>query len=85
MNELKQELKEKVIIALNLEDVSAEEINDDDSLYEDGLGLDSIDVLELIIILDKDYGIKITQPEEGQAIFQTINTMAEYIEKNRTK
>lgn len=85
MEALKKELKEKIIEALNLEDMTPDDINDNDMLFEEGLGLDSIDALELIIILDKDYGIKLTDPKEGKKIFQSIQTMAEYIDANRTK
>ena len=56
-----------------------------DSLFGDGLGLDSIDALELIVLLDKDYGIKLVDPKEGKNIFQSIETMATYISANRTK
>ena len=82
---LKAELKEKIINILNIEDVTPEEINDDDALFGDGLGLDSIDALELIVMLDKDYGIKLADPKEGKAIFQSIDTMAQYISEKRTK
>lgn len=85
MEELKKELKEKIIEALNLEDMSIEDINDTDMLFEEGLGLDSIDALELIIILDKDYGIKLTDSKDGKKIFQSIETMAQFISENRTK
>ena len=85
MEALKQELKSKIISVLNLEDINLEDINDDDSLFGDGLGLDSIDALELIVMMDKDYGIKLVDPKEGKAIFQSINTMAAYIKENRTK
>lgn len=85
MEALKQELKEKIIDILNLEDIKLEEINDNDPLFGDGLGLDSIDALELIVMLDKDYGIKLVDPKEGKAIFQSIETMAAYIKENRTK
>lgn len=85
MEALKQELKEKIIAVLNLEDVTVNDINDTDPLFGDGLGLDSIDALELIVLLDKDYGIKLTDPKEGKNIFQSINTMAAYITANKTK
>lgn len=85
MDALKQELKSKIIEVLNLEDISVEDINDNDALFGDGLGLDSIDALELIVLLDKDYGIKLTDPKEGKNIFQSIDTMAAYITVNRTK
>jgi len=85
MEALKAELKNKIITTLNLEDIAVEDIADDDALFGDGLGLDSIDALELIVILDKDYGIKLVDPKEGKTIFQSIETMAAYISANRTK
>lgn len=85
MEALKQELKENIIEQLNLEDISVAEIGDNDPLFGDGLGLDSIDALELIVMLDKDYGIKLTDPKEGKAIFESIDIMANYISANRTK
>ncbi|MBF7092687.1 acyl carrier protein [Flavobacterium sp. ALJ2] len=85
MDTLKLELKNKIITVLNLEDITLEDINDNDPLFGDGLGLDSIDALELIVILDKDYGIKLVDPKEGKVIFQSIESMAAYITANRTK
>ena len=85
METLKQELKENIIEQLNLEDIAIEDINDDDILFGDGLGLDSIDGLELIVMLDKNYGIKLTDPKEGRAVFETIEVMAKYISEHRTK
>lgn len=85
MEALKQELKEKIIAVLNLEDIAVADINDTDPLFGDGLGLDSIDALELIVLLDKDYGIKLTDPKEGKNIFQSIDTMAAFVSANRTK
>ncbi len=85
MENLKLELKEKLIENLNLEDIEVSDIGDDDSLFGDGLGLDSIDVLELIVMLDKDYGIKLSDPKQGKIIFDSIGTMAKYIAENQTK
>ncbi len=85
MEDLKLELKKNIIEILNLEDVSIEEIKDDDSLFGDGLGLDSIDALELIVMLDKDYGIRLSDPKEGRKIFESIEVMATYITEHRTK
>jgi len=85
MEALKQELKGKIIEVLNLEDIAVADINDDDALFGDGLGLDSIDALELIVMLDKDYGIKLVDPKEGKNIFRSIETMAAYITEYRTK
>ena len=85
MEALKAELKIKIVEVLNLEDISVDEINDNDPLFGGGLGLDSIDALELIVLLDKDYGIKLTDPKEGKIIFESIEKMAAYITANRTK
>ena len=85
MEDLKLELKNKIIEVLNLEDVAIDEIKDTDPLFGGGLGLDSIDALELIVLLDKDYGIKLSDPKKGKEIFQSIEVMAKYIEENRTK
>jgi len=85
MEELKLELKEKIIENLNLEDVELSEIADDEPLFGDGLGLDSIDALELIVMLDKDYGIKLSDPKLGKAIFESVEVMAKYIVENRNK
>ncbi len=83
MEELKQELKAKIIENLNLEDFTVEEIGDNDPLFGEGLGLDSIDALELIVMLDKDYGIKIADPKQGKDIFESIETMAKFITENQ--
>ncbi|HBC05124.1 MAG TPA: phosphopantetheine-binding protein [Aequorivita sp.] len=85
MSELKEELKAKIIEQLNLEDVSVADIADDDALFGDGLGLDSIDALELIVMLDKDYGIRLSDPKEGKKIFESVQVMADYIQEHRTK
>ena len=86
MEALIAELKQKVVEALNLEELSAEEINENTPLFgADGLGLDSIDALELIVLLDKEYGIRLSDPKQGKEIFYSIATMAEYIQKHRTK
>ena len=86
MDTLIAELKQKVVEALNLEELFAEEINENTPLFgADGLGLDSIDALELIVLLDKEYGIRLSDPKQGKEIFYSIATMAEYIQKHRTK
>ena len=86
MDALIAELKQKVVEALNLEELSAEEINENTPLFgADGLGLDSIDALELIVLLDKEYGIRLSDPKQGKEIFYSIATMAAYIQKHRPK
>ena len=85
MDELKLQLKQQIIEALNLDEMQPADIQDDAPLFGEGLGLDSIDALELIVLLDKNYGVKLSNPKEGKAIFQSINTMAEYVASHRTK
>lgn len=85
MEELIKNLKLQIIDALNLEGMTPDDIDNDAPLFGKGLGLDSIDALELIVILDKNYGIKLASPAEGKAVFKSINCIAEYVQKHRTK
>lgn len=85
MENLKNELKEQIIEALNLEDMTPSDIEDAAPLFGEGLGLDSIDALELIMILDKTYGIKFATKEESKLAFKSIDAMAEYVTAHRTK
>lgn len=80
-----EELKQQIIEALNLEDITPTDIQDDAPLFGEGLGLDSIDALELFVLLDKQYGIKLKDKEEGKKVFRSVNSMAAYIEEHRTK
>ncbi len=82
--ELKQNLKKQIIQFLNLS-VTPDEIKDDEPLFGEGLGLDSIDSIELIVLLGREYGITIQDPKEGRKILVDINTMVAYIEEHRTK
>lgn len=79
MGELTEKLKKEIIEVLNLEDIKPEDIDLDAPLFGEGLGLDSIDALELIVLLEKNYGIKIEDPKEGRKIFTSIRTMADFI------
>lgn len=84
MSDLKETLKAQIIEQLNLEDLTPADIKDDTALFgDDGLGLDSIDALEFIVLLDSNYGIKISDPAEGKEIFYSVNTLADYISKNQ--
>ena len=85
MEKLIFELKEKIIEALNLEEMTPDEIDEDEPLFGEGLGLDSIDALELIVLLERNYGVKLANPAEGKAIFKNIRTIAEFVNANRTK
>ena len=83
MEELIQKLKGQIIEQLNIEDIEVDEIDENEPLFGDGLGLDSIDALELIVLMEKDYGIKIQDTSKGKEIFYSVNTMAEYIQANK--
>ena len=85
MEELILELKNEIINVLNLEGVKPEDIATDDELFGGGLGLDSIDALELIVLLEKNYGIKLKDPAQGKEIFLSVRTMSEFVQANRTK
>ena len=86
MEQLIDTLKSQIISALNLEDMSIEDIDTDAPLFgEEGLGLDSIEILELIVLLERNYGIRLANPAEGKEVFKSIRTIAQYVEKNRKK
>ena len=79
-------MKEQIIDVLNLEEMTPDDIDDQASLFgEDGIGLDSIDALELIVLLEKEYGIRLANPSEGKAIFKNVATIADFVSKNRKK
>ncbi len=80
--ELILQLKKLIIERLKLEEVSPEDIGTDDSLFGEGLGLDSIDALELVLGLEKEYGVIIPDAEVGQKVFQSVRTIAQYVVDN---
>ena len=77
--ELKEKLKKEIIQYLNLLDITPEDIKDDEPLFGEALGLDSIDSIELIVLLEREYGIKINNPTEGRKVLVDINHMVDYI------
>jgi acyl carrier protein len=79
MDKLMSDLKTQIIAQLNLQDTKPEDIGDDQALFVEGLGLDSIDALELIVLLQQQYKIKLSNAEDGPKVFKTVRTMAEYI------
>ena len=79
MDELVSDLKNQIIKQLNLEDISPDNIDPAQPLFGVGLGLDSIDALELIVLMEKQYGVKIENPEAGKTVLGSINSMADYI------
>lgn len=85
MEELILELKNRILEALKLQDMTPEDIDEDAPLFKEGLGLDSIDALELMLLLEKNYGIKMKSPAEGKEVFKSVRTMAGYVAANRSK
>lgn len=83
MEELMYNLKVQIIEALNLEEITPEDIDNEAPLFGDGLGLDSIDALEIILILEKHYGIRLADPAEAKPIFKSIATLAQFITENK--
>ncbi|GAA0541228.1 phosphopantetheine-binding protein [Chitinophaga japonensis] len=79
MEKLMADLKSQIIAQLNLQEVKPEDIGNDQPLFKEGLGLDSIDALELIVLLQQHYNIRIANPEQGPEIFHSVRSMAEYI------
>lgn len=86
MEQLINNLKKQITEALNLQELPLEDFDTDAPLFgEEGIGLDSIDILEIIVLLEKEYGIRLSNPKEGKAIFKSVRTIAEYVQANRKK
>jgi acyl carrier protein len=85
MQDLKYELKKQIIQELNLQDIKPEDIIDDAPLFGEGLGLDSIDALELVVLMEKYHGVKILDETVGKKVLASINSMAEYIVEENSK
>ncbi|MHB8910501.1 MAG: phosphopantetheine-binding protein [Syntrophales bacterium] len=85
MEELIAELKIKIINTLSLMDVAPADIGDDTPLVGGELGIDSIDVLELVLMLEKDYGVKIESKDVGVQAFASVRALAGFVEKHRAK
>jgi acyl carrier protein len=84
MEQLIANLKQQIIEALNLKHLKPEDIGDDQPLFVEGLGLDSIDALELIVLLQQHYGIKLENPQDGPQIFKSVRSIANFITAHKT-
>ncbi len=82
---LKQNLKEMLVRDLSLEDIKPEEIKDDAMLFGEGLGLDSLDAVEIVVLLQRNFGLEIKDMEKGREIFYSIDTLAKYVYENMKK
>ncbi len=85
MDQLLEDLKKHIISTLKLSDIEPNEIENDEPLIGDGLGLDSIDTLELLVLMEKEYGVTVPDITVGREVFSSVRSMAEYIENNRDK
>ncbi|NOZ02196.1 MAG: acyl carrier protein [Deltaproteobacteria bacterium] len=84
-NELIRELKHKIFKRLNISDVHPDELDDDRPLTGDEFDIDSIDILEILVMIDDDYGVRIENREEGIEAFASFRALADYIETHRSR
>ena len=82
LEEIRSELKELLVVNLALEDITPEEIEDDGILFGEGLGLDSLDAVEIVVLLQRNFGLEITDEEQAREIFQSTDTMARWVHEN---
>lgn len=83
MEALVRELAEKIIRELGLDDIDIQTVNQDTPFFDNGLEIDSVDILELVVLLDRDYQVTIDSREVGERIFVTLGTLAAYVKENR--
>jgi acyl carrier protein len=85
MDKLMADLKEQIVDQLKIKNIKPEDIGNDEPLFGAGLGLDSLDVLELIVLMKQKYKLRLAKPEDGPMVFRSVKSMAEYIEKHQVQ
>lgn len=85
LQHLKKKLKELLVSSLSLEELKPEDIKDDEILFGEGLGLDSLDAVEIVVLLQRNFGLNVKDMNQGKKIFYSVDTLARYIQENTKK
>ena len=85
LDEIRKKLKELLVTNLNLENIKPEQIKDNEILFGEGLGLDSLDAVEIVVLLQRNFNLDVKNMTEGKKIFYSVDTLARYILENRKR